>query len=278
LGGLSDPTDRLVQGGNTDGLRFKIRGLHRSIDVTDADRIAQRAIPEGVAPEPVIPLVRGSGRTLAEELRWQLADEIVRGTLAPGTALDETELARRFQVSRTPVREAIRQLAASGLIETRAHRGSVVAQPSHEHLIGMFEAMAELEALCAGLAATRITPAERHALGMAHEELRAMIQSGDPQRYHEINEAFHSTIYAGAHNSYLAEITLATRIRVRPFRRAQFRNLGRLAKSHTEHDLVVTAIMRGDREGAMRAMRDHIITVRVEYEMYALSLSSASRA
>jgi DNA-binding GntR family transcriptional regulator len=72
--------------------------------------------------------------------------------------------------------------------------------------------------------------------------------------------------------AYLAEITLATRVRVQPFRRAQFRNLGRLAKSHHEHDLVVTAIMRGDRDGAMRAMREHIVTVRVEYEMYALAL------
>jgi DNA-binding GntR family transcriptional regulator len=215
---------------------------------------------------------RAVGRTLAEELRLLIADEIVRGALAPGSALDETELARRFQVSRTPVREAIRQLAASGLVESRPHRGSLVAQPSHEHLIGMFEAMAELEALCACLAAVRITPIERHELAATHEELRAMIQRGDPQRYHEMNEAFHSNIYAGAHNSYLAEITLATRVRVQPFRRAQFRNLGRLAKSHMEHDLVVTAIMRGDREGAGRAMRDHIVTVRVEYEMYALSL------
>jgi DNA-binding GntR family transcriptional regulator len=240
--------------------------------VTDTSQIGQLAT--GLAPQPAVPLVRGNGRTLAEELRLQLADEIVRGALAPGAALDETELARRFQISRTPVREALCQLAASGLIESRAHRGSVVAQPSHEHLIGMFEAMAELEALCAGLAAARITAAGRHALAAAHDELRAMIQSGDPQRYHEINEAFHSTIYAGAHNSYLAEITLATRFRVQPFRRAQFRNLGRLAKSHREHDLVVTAIMRGDREGAMRSMRDHILTVRVEYEMYAQSLSS----
>jgi DNA-binding GntR family transcriptional regulator len=240
--------------------------------VTDTNQIGRLAT--GVVPEPAVPLVRGSGRTLAEELRLQLADEIVRGALAPGAALDETELARRFQISRTPVREALRQLAASGLIESRAHRGSVVAQPSHEHLIGMFEAMAELEALCAGLAAARITATGRHALAAVHDELRAMIQSGDPQRYHEINEAFHSTIYAGAHNSYLAEITLATRFRVQPFRRAQFRNLGRLAKSHTEHDLVVTAIMRGDRDGAMRSMRDHIITVRVEYEMYAQSMSS----
>jgi DNA-binding GntR family transcriptional regulator len=217
------------------------------------------------------PLVRRSGRTLAEELRLQLADEIVRGALAPGAALDETELARRFRVSRTPVREAIRQLAASGLVQSRPHRGAVVAQPNHDHLMGMFEAMAELEALCAGLAAARITPAERTALAAAHEQLRALIQGGDPQRYHEINEAFHATIYAGAHNPYLAEITLATRVRVQPFRRAQFRNLGRLAKSHFEHDLVVTAIMRADREGAARAMRDHIITVREEYELYALS-------
>jgi DNA-binding GntR family transcriptional regulator len=231
-----------------------------------------------VMATPAPTRIRAGGRTLAEVLRLQLADEIVRGLLPPGAALDETELARRFEVSRTPVREAIRQLAASGLVESRPHRGSVVAQPTHEHLIGMFEAMAELEALCAGLAAQRITPVERHALAATHQELRAMIQSGDPQRYHEINEAFHSRIYAGAHNSYLADITLATRARVRPFRRAQFRNLGRLAKSHLEHDLVVTAIMRGDRDAAMRAMRDHIVTVRVEYEMYALSLAPAARA
>src|SRR5437763_1961243 len=82
------------------------------------------------------------------------------------------------------------------------------------------------------------------------------------QLYHEINEAFHSTIYSGAHNDYLAQLTQATRVRVRPFRRAQFRNLGRLAKSHTEHDLILAAILRGDREAAGRAMRDHIMTVR----------------
>jgi DNA-binding GntR family transcriptional regulator len=219
------------------------------------------------------PLVRDNGKTLADELRLRLADEIVRGVFPPGAALDETELARRFHVSRTPVREAIRQLAASGLIESRAHRGSVVARPSQEHLIGMFEVMAELEALCAGLAAARMTSAERQVLAGVHEDLRAIIHSGDPQRYHEINEAFHSTIYLGSHNSYLAELTLATRMRVQPFRRAQFRNLGRLAKSHVEHESVVTAIMRGEHVAASTAMRHHIIMVCGEYESYALSQS-----
>src|SRR5262252_2739522 len=210
--------------------------------------------------------------TRAEELRLQLADEIVRGTLPPGAPLDETEIARRFNVSRTPVREALRQLAASGLIDARAHRGAVVARPSLERLTGMFEAMAELEALCAGLAAERMTPVERHRLEAVHEELRLLSYAGNPDRFHEVNERFHNTIYAGSQNTYIAEMTLATRVRVQPFRRAQFRNLGRLAKSHAEHDRVVVAIMRGDRVGAAGAMRAHIELVRDEYEIYAVSV------
>jgi len=210
--------------------------------------------------------------TRAEELRLQLADEIVRGVLRPGAALDETDIARRFSVSRTPVREALRQLVVSGLVEARAHRGAVVAQPSVGRLTGMFEAMAELEALCAGLAAERMTPAERHLLEAVHEELRVLSYAGNPDRFHEVNERFHNTIYAGSQNDYIAEITLATRVRVQPFRRAQFRNLGRLAKSHAEHDRVVVSILRGDRVGATTAMRAHIELVRDEYELYAVSV------
>jgi DNA-binding GntR family transcriptional regulator len=210
--------------------------------------------------------------TRAEELRLQLADEIVRGVLPPGAALDESDIARRFSVSRTPVREALRQLVASGLVEARAHRGAVVAQPSIDRLTGMFEAMAELEALCAGLAAERMTPAERHRLEAVHEELRVLSHAGNPDRFHEVNERFHNTVYAGSQNDYIAEITLATRARVQPFRRAQFRNLGRLAKSHAEHDRVVVAILRGDRLGAAVAMRAHIELVRDEYELYAVSV------
>jgi DNA-binding GntR family transcriptional regulator len=210
--------------------------------------------------------------TRAEELRLQLADEIVRGALAPGASLDETDIARRFSVSRTPVREALRQLAASGLIEARAHRGAVVARPTLERLNGMFEAMAELEALCAGLAAERMPAADRARLEAIHEELRVLSHAGNPERFHEVNERFHNAIYAGSQNGYIAEMTLATRVRVQPFRRAQFRNLGRLAKSHAEHDRVVIAIMRGDRNGAASAMRAHIELVREEYEVYAVSV------
>src|SRR6201995_5208477 len=168
-------------------------------------------LPSNGAPRPAEAVVRRIDRaapsvvkiTRAEELRLQLADEIVRGALPPGAPLDETEIARRFNVSRTPVREALRQLAASGLVETRAHRGAVVARPTLERLTGMFEAMAELEALCAGLAAQRMTPVERQRLEAIHEELRNLSHVGNPERFHEVNERFHSAIYAGAHNAYI---------------------------------------------------------------------------
>jgi DNA-binding GntR family transcriptional regulator len=218
------------------------------------------------------PALNGGKITLAEELRLQLADDIVRGALPPGAPLDESEIARRFGVSRTPVREALRQLVASGLVDSRAHRSAVVARPSLERLTGMFEAMAELEAICAGLAAERMPPIERQALEAVHEELRLLSHAGNPERFHEVNERFHNAIYAGSLNSYIAEMTLATRVRVQPFRRAQFRNLGRLAKSQAEHDAVVIAIMRGDRVGAASAMRAHIELVRDEYEIYAVSV------
>jgi DNA-binding GntR family transcriptional regulator len=230
------------------------------------------AFPAQVWPvEPPVTPTRGR-RTLAEDLHVQLADEIVRGMLEPGSALDEMELARRFRVSRTPVREAIRKLAASGLVDARPHRGALVARPSEQRLAGMFEVMAELEALCARNAAERMTAAERTALEAVHEMLRQLIHTGDPQRFHEANEAFHGAIYAGAHNAYLAEMTIATRSRVQPFRRAQFRNLGRLAQSHSEHDGVIQAILRGNAAQAAGLMRDHIMRVREEYVAYAESL------
>jgi DNA-binding GntR family transcriptional regulator len=207
--------------------------------------------------------------TRTEALRLQLSDAIVSGQLEPGTPLDEQEIATRFGVSRTPVREAIRQLSASGLVSVRPHRGAVVALPTPSQLNDMFEAMAELEALCAGLAARNMTVPERRALEALHEALRLLVHEGDPASYHEGNEAFHAAIYAGSHNSYLAELTLMTRIRVAPFRRAQFRATGRLGGSYREHDLIVQAILRGDQPGASEAMRAHIGIVRDAFRSYA---------
>jgi DNA-binding GntR family transcriptional regulator len=207
-------------------------------------------------------------RTQADRLRMQISDDIVRGELAPGAVLDETELARRFGVSRTPVREALRMLVASGLVDVRPHRSAVVSRPDRLQVLGMFEALRELEALCAGFAAERMTRAEHGELQRVHRSLKPVVRAGDAQRYHEVNEHFHAAIYAGSHNVYLAKLTAETRARITPFSRAQFRNLGRLARSHGEHEGVLAAICRRERETAMALMKDHIGYVHDAYLGY----------
>lgn len=204
--------------------------------------------------------------TRAEEIRQLLAEEIVRGRMPPGLPLDETEIARTFGVSRTPVREAIRQLEATGLAEARPRRGAVVAVVTKERLGEMFLVMLELEALCAREAGRAMTPAERAALKALHAEGGPIAQAGDLDAYYRHNLAFHDAICAGSHNSYLTETTLAVRKRLAPFRRAQFSGPNRLALSHFEHGQVVAAIVAGDDEGAAKAMRAHIAVVREAYE------------
>lgn len=214
-------------------------------------------------------MLQRSPRTSAEQIRQTLAARIINGELAPGTPLDEQGLAAEFSVSRTPIREALRLLRASGLVEQRPHSSAVVAKPDDATLAGMFEVMAYLEALCAGLSAVMMSVSERQSLSVHHTAMARMVRDGDAQAYVEANETFHSMIYKGAHNAYLLELTSATRQRLQPFRRAQFGTLGRLGRSHEEHSQVVAAILRGDRTGAETAMRGHISTVEHAYQELA---------
>jgi DNA-binding GntR family transcriptional regulator len=210
-------------------------------------------------------VLKKTPRTSTEDIRRQLADRIISSELPPGTVLDETQLAAEFSVSRTPVREALKLLAASGLVEQRPHTRTVVAQPADEKLAGMFELMGHLEALCAGLSAVRMTAAERDEIDTLHGEMAAIVSAGDRVAYIQANERFHSVIYRGSHNPYLDEITHSTRQRLQPFRRAQFSTLGRLAKSHAEHELILEAILRGNQTEAERMMHSHITLVEGAY-------------
>src|SRR3954447_20599757 len=103
----------------------------------------------------------GPGMLLSERIRVALADDITSGALVPGFTLDEQQIGDRYGASRTPVREAIRQLAAVGLVEMRPRRGAVVAGFTTERIVEMFEMAAEIEAMCVRLAAHRMTPLER---------------------------------------------------------------------------------------------------------------------
>jgi len=196
--------------------------------------------------------------TLTEELRRQLADDIITGRILPGARLDEQMLAGRFGVSRTPVREALKHLAAIGLAEPGPQRSMFAATVSQDKLVELFEVMAELEALCAGMAARRMNTLERKQLEALHMQSAEILRGGDAADYSDLNTRFHAAIYRGCHNRQLEQMALSTRARLAPFRRGQFNLSGRLGKSYAEHDTIVQAILRGDRARAHEAALAHV--------------------
>lgn len=208
--------------------------------------------------------------TTVDQMVRAIGDRIVTGVLRPGEKLDETSLAARFEVSRTPVREALGQLSAMGLVERRPNRGAIVAVVTQEYLTSMFESMAELEGICARFCAERMTVSERRALEAEHEASARLVRLGAEEDYEYFNTEFHSRLYRGAHSTHIYELTATTRSRLAPFRRAQFRLAGRLAKSWQEHDAIVTAILRGDSAAAGAAAKDHVAIVSVASAVFAV--------
>lgn len=208
----------------------------------------------------------GMNLTLADRLAADIGQAVVDGVFVPGSRLDETKLAERFEVSRTPVREALRQLAASGLIEMRPRRGAVVTAVTSEQLGDLFVAMAEIEATCARLSALSMNPIERKRLGALHLAMEKLAKRGAEQDYANANREFHLAIYGGAHNKTLFDFASSMRRRLDPFRRAQFRAPDRLKRSHAEHEAVVQAIMAGDATAAHSRMHDHVLQVEDAFE------------
>jgi DNA-binding GntR family transcriptional regulator len=198
------------------------------------------------------------GNPRYEELRVILEQAIMSGELAPGTRLEEQELAERYNVSRTPVRETLRLLASSGLVEMRARQGAVVATLTVPKLLEMFQVMAELEGLCARLAARRISPPYRERLAASHERCAQAALANDAEGFLDANRAFHEAIYAASNNPFLEEMTRSLRNRVAPYRRHVTYQPGRMADSIREHRAVLDAIDGRDAEGAHRVMRDHV--------------------
>ena len=207
-------------------------------------------------------------RTRADRLQAEIADAIVRGRFLPGARLDEQGLADAFGTSRTPVREALRQLTVTGLVEMRPHRGAVVRTITPDELSHLFETMAELEAGLRTLRRAAHDRAGRRALAALHDGGEGLAAARDPERYAAYNLEFHSAIYDGTANPHLAETTLAVRTRLAPFRGAQFRIPDRALGSQVEHGRVVAALVAGDAPAAAARMREHVLTVREATSCY----------
>jgi DNA-binding GntR family transcriptional regulator len=197
--------------------------------------------------------------TIAETIYEKLVDRIIAGDLRPGQRVEEQAVAAEFGVSRTPVRDALRQLAGTGLVEFRPNRGVTVADLKFDELTQMFEALGELEALCARLSAQRMTQLERTALEKVHAEAATAAKRDDAEQFYgDLNNQLHQMIYQGAHNESIAAITENFRRRIMPFRSFAGTATRRINASHAEHEELVGAILAGDAPRAYEAMRNHV--------------------
>ncbi len=220
----------------------------------------------GEAPQPEMALADESRPrnapvpTLASIVQQRIGADIAHGELPPGMRLEEEELARRYQVSRTPVREALRQLSALGIVDTKPRQGMVVATRSAEHFNNLLEVVADLEAVSARYSAQRMTEAERQALTALHDRMRTITQNGATAKFDQANSVFHRMIHEGAHNDILLNGIVQMRMRTLPYTRLEFiSERQRMEISYMEHNVVVQAVVRGEPELAYHAMRLHVL-------------------
>lgn len=192
-------------------------------------------------------------------IRNALENAIVAGVYPPGARLDPEALEREFEVSRTPIREALHQLQASGLVRVLPKRGTFVTEWSPSELAERFEVMAEVEATCGRLAARRITEAELARLEQVHQDCRRHAEAGAVEAYYACNSDFHHCIYRATHNAFLEREASRLHAMLQPYRRMQLKVRNRMARSFAEHDAVVARIRAGDAEAAASALRDHVI-------------------
>lgn len=229
-------------------------------------RTATLARPDPT-PNPLDAPTRPRGGR-AVDIRTTLQAEIESGQLPPGAPLDERALAERFGVSRTPVREALQQLAALDLVRIAPRHGVTVARFSITRMRSMLEFIGELEALCAKLAARRIDGAGSTLLLQALQACRDAAQRSDSAAYVQANLDFHEVIYQASRNPYLTEHLRAARRMVQRYHVKYFHTQAQMQKSLHDHDLVAAAILKGDEAEAASAMLLHVPAGTTEFSEF----------
>lgn len=196
--------------------------------------------------------------SLQDRIRLAVEAEIISGERPPGSVIDDRALAERFQASRTPVREALLVLAAQGLVHIAPRSGIYVRRASVSELVAALEAMMELEAVLARMAAQRATPAQCDELRDALAAASARARAGDLRGYDVANMALHDAIYGASGNPVLVDTVRGLRRTLAAYRQRSTHHPGRLKASDEEHQAIVTAICRGDATEAADRMRVHI--------------------
>ena len=211
--------------------------------------------------------------TRTEILLSKIENMIINGSMMPGERLDEMMLAKKYEVSRTPVREAIRALTAIGLVQNTGRQGAQVAQISISMLIEMFELMAVLEGMCAQLAARRATEDELNEMYATHKLLEKTFKIGTHKEFYNVNLKFHDQLYNASHTQYLAEETLRLRRRLSPYRMRVTFQPGRMRATLGEHSEILKAIKQGNSQQAKDAAISHLRLIGSDLEDFIASVS-----
>ena len=196
--------------------------------------------------------------TLSEAVRQSIIRDLSIGALRPGHPLDERALSERFEVSRTPIREAILQLAAQGFLVISPRSGASVPRLSIVLLRELLELLGELEGIAATYAAKRIRPQEKTELAECIAQCTAAAEADDATAYQTANDRFHGLIYAASRNGALVEQIRALRTRCAAYTVDRFDSPGRMKRSALEHAAIAKGVLGNDAAAAHAAMLNHI--------------------
>ena len=191
--------------------------------------------------------------------------------LPQGGWIDEQALALEYGISRTPLREALKVLAAEGLVVLKPRRGCYVTELSEQDIDEVFPVMALLEGRVAEEAARRVTSADFAHLAAIHEELERHAAANDADRFFEANQRFHAALQTIAGNRYLAQLIDDARKVIKLTRRDSLRLEGRLKQSLAEHRAILEALRLKDADLAGQRMRDHLLSGRAALARLATS-------
>ena len=196
--------------------------------------------------------------SLHEEVAARLRERIFAGELLPGMFLDEAQLAGQLDISRTPLREALKVLTAEGLLRHEPRRGCFVNQVTEQDLDEIFPVIALLEGRCAFDAAGNASDTDLAALEALHDKLNRHARARRINDYYETNFAIHEAIITLANNRWLAHVIGDLRKIVKLARLQQLHAPGRLEQSLSEYMAVFAALKARDPQGAEAAMRTHL--------------------
>ena len=206
----------------------------------------------------IIPITPTPRAALHEQVAHRLRQMLVEGRIPPGAKLNERELSIDLNVSRTPLREAIKMLAAEGLVELLTNRGAIAVELSESDVLHTFEVMAGLEAQSGELAAQRITEAELNEIKALHFEMLAAYTRRDLPGYYRLNSAIHSAINAAAKNPVLAATYNQVNARLHALRFRSNQDGEKWKNAVQEHELMIKALTARDAAGMRAVLASHL--------------------